>query len=107
MLEKNGHINFLKYSAKVDLLIFYQLFKKGMHSTIINGRSPHENFKRAWKDSELELFAFIASNKNGRKSKNYPILNTFVHTYVTMSWEQNWGGRSIAVVRVATVYGGG
>jgi hypothetical protein len=60
----------LKYSPKVDLLIFYQLFKRGMHSTITKGRSSHANFKWAWKDSELELFAFIASNKNGRKSKN-------------------------------------
>jgi hypothetical protein len=41
-----------------------------MHSTITKGRSSHANFKWAWKDSELELFAFIASNKNGRKSKN-------------------------------------
>jgi len=62
--KNNGHVNFLKYSPKVDLLIFYQLFKRGMHSTITKGRSSRANFKWAWKDSELELFAFIASNKN-------------------------------------------
>jgi hypothetical protein len=70
MLEKNDHVNFLNFFDKVDSLVFYQPLKRGMHSTIIKGRSPHTNFKWAWKDSELELFALIASNKNGWKSKN-------------------------------------
>jgi hypothetical protein len=41
-----------------------------MHSTITKGRNPHANFKWAWKDSELKLFALIASNKIGCESKN-------------------------------------
>jgi hypothetical protein len=65
MLEKEWYVNFLKYFAEVDLPIFYQLLKRGMHSTIPKGRSLHANFKWAWKDNELELFALIVSNKNG------------------------------------------
>jgi hypothetical protein len=41
---------------------------------------------------DLELRS-QCSHSNSLVAGPYPIPSTFVHTYVTTSWEQNWGAR--------------
>jgi hypothetical protein len=66
--EKNGCVISLKCSVEADVHPFLLPIQRGItqchHCTRI---SSHDNLKWVWNESEPELLALIAFNKNGQK----------------------------------------
>jgi hypothetical protein len=82
MLEKKWSCSFFEI---VSLSQFIPLFEnysnKCRHVATTEGKSSFDNFKCAWKGSEFELFAPIATNKNACESnKNLEVMINATNT---------------------------
>jgi hypothetical protein len=82
MLEKKWSCSFFEI---VSLSRFIPLLEncsnECKHVATTEGKSSFDNFKCAWKGSEFELLAPIATNKNGRESnKNLEVMINIINT---------------------------